>query len=280
MSDVPLAADATLRAALGRLTLNRPSYLSYSVGDRAAQSYDYFQYPAMMVPTMLRDLTDIIISADHQIQTVYDPFAGSGSVLTEAMFRGLGFVGMDVNPLAILLCKVRSGPFREEMLDQRADYLLDAIETDSFDAPEAAFPNIDKWFTTKAIRELSRIRRSIRMEPSLWCRRFFWVCLAETVRICSNSRTSTFKLHVRSNKDLKRRRSLSPILLFEQILTRNVQRNTEFAEVLRASNVIRRGCFSESVSIRLADCRTSRVEALCDLLVPSPPYGDNQTTVP
>ena len=30
MSDVPLAADATLRAALGRLTLNKPSYLSYS----------------------------------------------------------------------------------------------------------------------------------------------------------------------------------------------------------------------------------------------------------
>ena len=45
-------------------------------------------------------------------RTVFDPFAGSGSVLTEAMFRGLGFLGMDVNPLAVLLCKVRLGPFR------------------------------------------------------------------------------------------------------------------------------------------------------------------------
>src|SRR5580698_10502435 len=125
MSDAPLAADATLTAALGRLTLNRPSYLSYSVGDRATQSYDYFQYPAMMVPTMLRDLTDIIISADPEIRTVFDPFAGSGSVLTEAMFRGLGFLGMDVNPLAVLLCKVRLGPFRAELLDERSDYLID-----------------------------------------------------------------------------------------------------------------------------------------------------------
>ncbi len=229
---------------------------------------------------MLRDLTDIIISADPKIKTIFDPFSGSGSVLTEAMFRGLGFLGMDVNPLAVLLCKVRSGPFREEMLDERADYLIDAIETDASHLIEAAFPNLNKWFSRKAIRELSRIRRAIRLEPSLWCRRFFWACLAETVRLCSNSRTSTFKLHVRDSKNLHERRSLSPISVFEQILTRNVERYTEFAEVLRASNVIRRGCFSKKVSIRLADNRTCKVDAKCDLLITSPPYGDNHTTVP
>jgi hypothetical protein len=280
MSDAPSAADATLIAALDRLTLNRPSYLSYSVGDRAAQSYDYFQYPAMMVPTMLRDLTDIIISADSHIRTVFDPFAGSGSVLTEAMFRGLGFLGMDVNPLAVLLCKVRLGPFRPELLDERSDYLIDAIETDASYATEVDFPNISKWFSRKAIRELSRIRRAIRSEPSIWCRRFFWVCLAETARLSSNSRTSTFKLHVRDSKDLHERRSLSPACLFEQVLIRNVQRYTEFAEVLEASNVIRRGCFSKDVSIRLADSRTCKGDATCDLLITSPPYGDNHTTVP
>lgn len=280
MSDSALTADATLKAALDRLVLNKPSYLSYSVGDRASQSYDYFQYPAMMVPTMLRDLTDIIISADPQIRTVFDPFAGSGSVLTEAMFRGLGFLGMDVNPLAVLLCKVRSGPFREDMLDERSDYLIDAIETDQSSVVEASFPNLNKWFSRKAIRELSRIRRAIRSEPSLWCRRFFWASMAETVRVCSNSRTSTFKLHIRSSRNLEERRALSPVSVFEQVLARNVERYMEFAEVLRASNVIRRGRFSKPVSIRLVDSRNCRVDANCDLLITSPPYGDNHTTVP
>jgi hypothetical protein len=229
---------------------------------------------------MLRDLTDIIISADPEIKTVFDPFAGSGSVLTEAMFRGLGFLGMDVNPLAVLLCKVRSGPFRPELLDESSDYLIDAIERDASSASEANFPNVNKWFSRKAIRELSRIRRAVRSEPSLWCRRFFWACLAETVRLCSNSRTSTFKLHVRNSKDLHERRSLSPASVFEQILIRNVQRYTEFAEILQASDVIRRGCFSQQVSIRLSDCRSCKVDAKCDLLITSPPYGDNRTTVP
>ncbi len=280
MTSSSLEADVNLRSALDRLTRKKPAYFSYTVGDRAAQSYDYFQYPAMMVPTMLRDLTDIIVSADDKIKTILDPFAGSGSVLTEAMFRGLGFFGMDVNPLAVLLCKVRSGPFREDMLDERADDLIDAIEADASSHTEARFPNINKWFSRKAIRELSRIRRAIRLEPSLWCRRFFWVCLAETVRLCSNSRTSTFKLHVRSSTELRKRRAMSPVSIFEQILTRNIQRYTEFAEVLRASEVLRHGRFCEDVSIRLVDSRTCKVDVNCDLLITSPPYGDNQTTVP
>jgi hypothetical protein len=166
------------------------------------------------------------------------------------------------------------------MLDERADYLIDAIETDASSQTEAAFPNINKWFSRKVIRELSRIRRAIRSEPSLWCRRFFWVCLAETVRLCSNSRTSTFKLHMRRSAELRKRRSLSPVSIFEQILMRNIQRYTEFAEVLRASQVLRHGRFCADVSIRLADSRTCKTDVNCDLLITSPPYGDNQTTVP
>jgi hypothetical protein len=32
--------------------------------------------------------TDFIISADPEIRTVFDPFAGSGSMLTKALFHG------------------------------------------------------------------------------------------------------------------------------------------------------------------------------------------------
>jgi hypothetical protein len=73
---------------------------------------------------------------------------------------------------------------------------------------------------------------------------------------------------------------MSPVSIFEQILTRNIQRYTEFAEVLRASEVLRHGRFCEDVSIRLVDSRTCKVDVNCDLLITSPPYGDNQTTVP
>ena len=50
--------------------------------------------------------------------------------------------------------------------------------------------------------------------------------------------------------------------------------------MLRESNVLRNRRFIEPISIRLADSRTCNVDGQCDLLITSPPYGDNQTTVP
>ncbi len=75
----------------------------------------------MMVPEMLGQLMRLICDTDRNINTVFDPFAGSGTVLTEAMLLGKSFVGFDINPLAVLLCEAKSGPFRY-------DYLCDVSE--------------------------------------------------------------------------------------------------------------------------------------------------------
>jgi len=48
--------------------------------------------------------------------TVLDPFCGSGTTLLTCAHRGLEFAGMDVNPLAVLLSKVRLMPPGEEQL--------------------------------------------------------------------------------------------------------------------------------------------------------------------
>jgi len=234
----------------------------------------------MMVPSMLNDLIQAITGVNPAVSTVFDPFAGSGSVLTGAMMNGLGFFGTDVNPLAILLCKVKAGPYRGELLEQRADDLLDCIEGDSCVNEETSFPNMTKWFNSRSIRELSAIRRAIRSEPNLWCRQFFWVSLAETVRLSSNSRTSTYKLHIRSRNDLQKRRRLSPKAIFEEILSDNLLKHSGLSYVLKASNLLRRGKYSRPLSIALADAREERTVMQADLMITSPPYGDNTSTVP
>lgn len=280
MSNPQQYNDLALVAKLNEVSNNQTSYWSYSARCRSDGAFDYFQYPAMMVPEMLRDLIQIISEVDSQVATVYDPFVGSGSVLTETMLRGLGFAGHDINPLALLLCKVKSGPFQIDALEEKAEDLLDTIESDSgFDA-EADFPNIEKWFSPKVIRELSAVRRAIRSEPSLSCRRFFWVSLAETVRLSSNSRTSTYKMHMRDAADLKDRQNLSPKELFENVLSENLLKHSLLSELLDASGLLNRGHYVHSVSMQLADAQTVTPAMHCDMLVTSPPYGDNVTTVP
>jgi adenine-specific DNA methylase len=100
-----ITSDAQIRAKLNPLSVSEPNYWSYSGRASRTCVHDYFQYPAMMVPDMLSDLIRVIRSADANVRTIYDPFAGSGSVLTEAMLLGLDFIGGDINPLAVLLCR-------------------------------------------------------------------------------------------------------------------------------------------------------------------------------
>jgi hypothetical protein len=234
-----------------------------------------------MVPEMLRDLIRTISEVDSKIRKVYDPFAGSGTVLTEAMFQGLDFFGSDINPLAVLLCKMKAGPFREDILESKIEDLIDHIECDKNIREEADFPNIRKWFHPRSIRELSAIRRGIRAEPSLWCRRFFWVALAEAVRRSSNSRTSTYKLHIREKQDIEERKNLSPQRIFESVLTENLLMLGEHRQLLEVNNLIRRGQYLYKTETQLADAMLQKqgMEKF-DLLVTSPPYGDNATTVP
>jgi hypothetical protein len=278
ISETPF--DTEIRAGLTKLSLSRPNYWSYSESTTRTCALDYFQYPAMMVPDMLSDLMRIICAADPKIHTVFDPFVGSGSVQTETMLLGLDFVGSDINPLAVLLCKAKAGPFRPNQLEEKLDDVLSFVESDECSRREASFAGLTKWFGTRTIFELSKLRRAIRAEPMLWARRFFWVALAETVRRTSNSRTSTFKLHIRTPKDIASR-DLSPITVFEEVASENIGLLDEQLAALDRQLLLDRTRYNGNIEIylRSATCTPAK-ERRFDLLVTSPPYGDNPTTVP
>lgn len=235
----------------------------------------------MMVPQMVEAILGEIFVVHPEIEWVTDPFVGSGTILTETMLRGLSFGGNDVNPLAILLCRAKAGPFFSEALHQSRDSLLKRIKADSKREIQISYPGIDKWFRKDVQIDLSRIRRCIQQEGLRCIRRFFWVALGETVRLTSNSRTSTFKLHIRSATDAESRH-INATSVFERILTRNVGYMDEFVSLLRKKQLMKRGHYNRDVIISLRDSRTSSAlpNEKCDLLITSPPYGDNVSTVP
>lgn len=274
--------DMALRKIVDELSAADADYWSFRGRAGRSDAHAYFQYPAMMVPEMQRDLIGAVVSICPEIKSVFDPFVGSGTVLTETMLRGLGFLGADINPLAILLCRAKAGPFFVNATRQKVDDLLARIANDSRDSLETGFPGLEKWFDRDVAVELSRIHRAITREDSLWCRQFFWVALAETVRTTSNSRTSTFKLHIRPAAELALRR-IRAVPMFEQALRRNLDRMAGQAASFAERGLIKRGRYVGSVEIQLRDAREPLVDSTmgtCDLLVSSPPYGDNASTVP
>ena len=209
-------SDKQLRSRLEAYGLKNHDHWSFRGNATRHHAHAYFQYPAMMVPQMVGDLLAAVTDGNDSFRHAYDPFAGSGTALTEAIMRGLDFTGKDINPLAVLLCQARTIPFFDAAIEERLSRLITAAHCDNSVWIEAEFPNRRKWFADSVAVELSRLQRAIRREDARWARRFFWVALAETVRLTSNSRTSTFKLHIRPKTEIESRR-VSPLGVFENI---------------------------------------------------------------
>ncbi len=241
----------------------------------------FMQYPAMMVPEIQREILGIITEAQPGIRHVLDPFVGTATTMTSCMTYGLDFAGQDINPLAVLISRAKTGPFDSEALEESKLRVAASIEADRSTGVETDFPNIDKWFTSQVRIDLSKIRRAITQEGELWIRRFMWVALAETVRLTSNSRTSTYKLHIRPIKEIELRTSPA-IQLFNTIVAQNIQDLICFKSTV--NDHIRGIAYVGDLAIHLRDSSQEILPPIeggkYDLLVTSPPYGDNLSTVP
>ena len=281
MTECSGVTDRKIVAELELLTSSELDYWTFRGRDSRDRCQGLTQYPAMMVPELQAVLIQTLLVATGKIDRVCDPFVGSGTTLVESMRLGLDFIGQDINPLAILLCRVKSGPFHTRKLADSLREVVAVATKDRRRRSSVIFPGLHKWFTDKAIIELSRIHRAIRLIDQIWCRRVLWSALAETVRLTSNSRTSTFKLHIRSVEDLKRR-EVAPLETFVDVATNIVTRLAEEAQALRKSDRLTvNGRYRGEVDIRLGNSMdVQTTSGMCDLVVTSPPYGDNATTVP
>jgi len=101
--------------------------------------------------------------------------------------------------------------------------------------------------------------------------------------LTSNSRTSTYKLHVRP-EDERNNRIIRTITAFKEALANIQQKLEALTRILLEKGLLDEGHYQGKIQIRLRDARIQASEEtdndLCDLLLTSPPYGDNDTTVP
>lgn len=83
----------------------------------------------MMVCPISRNIIRLIKEL-QPIHALLDPFAGSGTVLVEGMLSGIETVdGNDINPLALLLTKVKTTPLQHDLLARETDTLLSKISS-------------------------------------------------------------------------------------------------------------------------------------------------------
>lgn len=232
-------------------------------------------YPATMVPKMQSELIDIIIKEKHDVHNLLDPFMGSGTILTLGTEKTLNINGIDINPLSYLICNVKTKPLSITSLKSKSEYLFlhlnDEINYSIY------FKGIVKWFKPYVIHELTKIRHCILKEKNEIYRKFFFVAFAETIRKVWNSRSSTYKLHKKPDKIIEEF-DVEPINIFKNQVEYNISMMDLYKSLLKNYNFKKKLYCNDSYKI-LKDKRRFKENSI-DLIVTSPPYGDNHTTVP
>ncbi|AXG72433.1 hypothetical protein KORDIASMS9_04707 [Kordia sp. SMS9] len=207
-----------------------------------------------------------------------DPFMGASNTIITSMRYGINSFGQDINPLSLLISQVKTNIYSDDLKVSFSNFQkrLNRVRSEKINI---SFKNIDKWFKKEVQIELSQIRRLILQEENLFIRKFYWVALAEVIRLTSNDRTSTFKMHIRTQEDINNRK-LSPKQYFIKISQRSINDIFEVKNKLIENNLVENDKYIFDVKVAWGDSKEKlNTESKHNLLVTSPPYGDNHTTV-
>lgn len=134
-------------------------------------------YPAKFIPEIPRRLIQLFPPKDSE--ALFDPFCGSGTALVEALNLGIDAIGVDVNPLACLISRVKTRPIPCDFDVTSSKVLTFAnsrLKSDDIEIPK--IPNLDHWFAPTVQRELAAIVTEINSVKPLESREALQVVLS------------------------------------------------------------------------------------------------------
>ena len=237
-------------------------------------------YPARMAPHISRRLLRMYSHSKDDL--LLDPYCGSAGVLVEGMLYDRFGIGIDLNPLAVLIAKAKTTLIEPKRLMSARAKIVTAVQDSLESKREYTTPDIKNlhfWFKPEAVRELTAIKSGLELvRDDEEVHRFYQVCFSLTVRKASNIRNGEFKLYGKSPED-KLRFKPEAFRHFQKISLSSIGKMREFEEEMRRHP-------NGRVEIKEGDTRhlldifpEVLKEKSVRTIVTSPPYGDSHTTV-
>lgn len=293
-------------------------YWDFKNDDVREYTHGIHNYPAMMVCPISRNIIRLVKEI-KEIQSVFDPFMGSGTVLVEGMLAGIDKVyGTDINPLALFLSKVKTTIIDDNALQDEIKSLHKRIK-DKYEQHLIQIDGVndvmrytygldltakDGWGTNAPqFLEKYNIDNCLEIEIPAFKNIGYWF-KPKVILMLSIIKTEINRI---KNEDV---RNFVFVAFSETIRFVSNRRNGEFKmfrmpagkvetfepDVIKEfSNILERNV--EKMLSFVARCKSSDTESLVyiyknnatslesipdnsvDLVVTSPPYGDSRTTV-
>lgn len=153
--------------------------------------FRYFgKFPSTIAAHFIMQYTD-------EYDMVMDPMAGSGTTVLEAMLANRNCRSYDVNPLAVLLQKVKTTHLDADKLLTGLDHICEnyvPLSVEQFDWQPVGLSDVDHWFlkeTQDSIRGFVYLINQVEDEK---IRDFYRICLASSIRPVSRATTQQGRL--------------------------------------------------------------------------------------
>ena len=252
------------------------------VGRRDSQTHLVHWYPAKMFHRIPREILNALEPDKGSI--ILDPFCGSGTVLLEGALRGHRTIGIDINPLARSISRVKTSRLDPIQLEHHAkEILLNASRIRSAVEPNTV---LEFWFKPEARAALHQLWQAIDCLDEKAYREFFLVTFTSIIRrvsLADPSIAPPVRLNperaARANPRYRRAllwsqsvNSKTVFSEFERAANQNVRRMRELNQVNELGN-------ARVLSGRREAARTGLKSGSVDIILTSPPYCGAQKYV-
>jgi tRNA G10 N-methylase Trm11 len=193
-------------------------------------THSYHKYPAKFIPQLARAL---IRKYTKEKDLIWDPFCGSGTLNLEAFRTYRHSIGTDINPIAVLISRVKTTPLEPDALSTYRQELLEAIDADKirsesfYLSKKVLNGNVNvlrKWFSKTSLLELGHILWQIRKQPSERIYREFALCsFSSVLKRSSYWLNSSVKAQIDPDKKPR-----SPLFYFKKQLGSMQKANDQF----------------------------------------------------
>ena len=165
--------------------------IDWNFAKRTAQSplEGVHPYPAKFIGDIPRSLIRAIGLPHDTI--VFDPFCGSGATLVESQRLGYGALGVDLNPIACLISRVKTQPLPQGAPSAWKEITFSASCNANCEDAGDNIPNVGHWFCDDVRRALGALTKSIRSQAPVQMHDFLFSALSSILVRVSNQESDT-----------------------------------------------------------------------------------------
>lgn len=236
--------------------------------------HSFHRYYGKLIPAIPKMAIDLFT---QQGDIVFDPFTGSGTTAVETIYASRNYVGLEINPLSVLIAKIKTSNYDIEKLNIIEKNMIDLIENDSQSVDENEKPyciNRDHWFKSFVQQDLVKIRRNIpnaisfindEVEKDKYMN-FLLGVLSAIVKQVSNADTAhVFPGISKRMRKLEEegKRNINVFETFKRGLRKRISYIEEFGNHNTTANIM----LGDSANVNLED-----YYGKVDLIVTNPPY--------